>query len=278
MRIYHIGPPKTGTTSFQNGLNNNPAFLGIKQPRSQRQNPTYRMLTDHLRRGLEIKPEFLPDHFIYSEEMILWNLHPGHIQKVLVRLAALLRAQDKVIISTRNLEEVLFSWFCERYEDFHPSDFRTAALNHPSFEAYNWQNLSTLISLVDKNQVEVIDFKDLLKGKSEVLSERKINLESTKNYNNKHKGKSIKVNLKNPTIVHLLKHADKAYCIAFPHKNNYQRISKSRLIEPHIPLKTFELKRPSDTDLKEVIQARFSNGLRYLKSEFGIDYHALQQP
>ena len=61
----------------------------------------------------------------------------------------------------------------------------------PVEEAYNWHNLSTLISLVDKNQVEVIDFKDLLHGKSEVLSEGKISLERTTNHNNKHKGKSI---------------------------------------------------------------------------------------
>ena len=209
--------------------------------------------------------------------MILWSLYPGHIHEVFERLAALLRPQDKVIIATRDLKEVLFSWYLERFEDFHPSNFRTAALEHASFEAYNWNNLTTLMSRVAKSQIEVLDFKDLLQGKSKTLA-NKINTVNITNKNNQHKGNTALISLKNPRAVRFLELADHAYFKAFPSKNNQLRFSRSKLIQPYVPLKTFQIQRPSEPELFEVIHSRFLNGLVYLKSEFGIDYNALQQP
>lgn len=279
MRIYHVGPPKTGTSSFQYAIGNNADYIGIKQPRTLHQNQAYHIITNHLRWGRgDIDTNTIPDHFIYSEEMILWSTYPGHLHEILVRLSTLLRPQDKVIVSTRDLTEVLFSWYCERFEDFHPMDFRNSALKHASFEAYNWSNLTSLLSRIDKSQIEVLDFRQLLAGKSKTLSERKISLERISNENNKHKGEVIQLNLNSPNVVRLLKYADTIYSNAFPSKNNRSRFSSSRIIQPLVPLKTFQIRRPSESELLEVIQGRFSTGLAYLKNEFGIDYNALQQP
>lgn len=118
-RIYHIGLPKTGTTSIQHLVQDFQWYCGVKQPRKGRtQSRVYTELTNYLMGIQSQPPSNLPDVFFYSEEMILVNNEPGVAESNVRRLLSILRPQDKVVVTVRELRSLRVSAYYEFYRVF----------------------------------------------------------------------------------------------------------------------------------------------------------------
>lgn len=117
-RIYHIGLPKTGTTSIQKVTQDLDFYLGVRQPRAEsRQTKVFKELTKYLR-GFVDAPPVMPETFFYSEEMILVNSTDRMAESNVARLLSILRPQDMIIITTRELRSLRTSAYYEFYRFF----------------------------------------------------------------------------------------------------------------------------------------------------------------
>lgn len=77
-RIYHIGLPKTGTTSIQDIVTGYNWYLGVMPRRNDvRQSRGFRKLTRFLGGSADSPPRNLPDVFFYSEELVLVDSEHG---------------------------------------------------------------------------------------------------------------------------------------------------------------------------------------------------------
>lgn len=114
-RIYHIGLPKTGTTSIQHILQEREDYIGVVQPRTRHQSQLYKIITNYIRKGEKIREKDLPNEFIYSEEMICVNLEHDMARKNLQRLCKLLRPSDAVVITIRDEVKMKKSAYYEFY-------------------------------------------------------------------------------------------------------------------------------------------------------------------
>lgn len=166
MRIYHIGLPKTGTTSLQNHFQNHHLYIGTSRPKTP-EGQAYRSLTKYLLGQTSCGPDQLdlPKNFLYSEEMILAPRVKGHTRATLERLIHVLQPEDRVVISTRHPKDVLFSRYCERYRQLWSYTFKNAVIYHPLFEPYDYTLYREVLPEKLYPQFEFIDFKDLLTGK-----------------------------------------------------------------------------------------------------------------
>jgi hypothetical protein len=116
MRIYHIGLPKTGTTSLQFALQTNPRYLGTFQPRAgNKSKEPYKALTNFLLGKSDDIGLELPESFIYSEEEILVNGTENKVIDNLNRLFSILQPEDRILISTRQTESAVVSAYYEFY-------------------------------------------------------------------------------------------------------------------------------------------------------------------
>lgn len=116
MRIYHIGLPKTGTTSLQFALQTNPRYLGTFQPRAgNKSKEPYKALTNFLLGNSDDIGLELPESFIYSEEEILVNSTENKVIENLSRLFSILQPEDRILISTRQTESAVVSAYYEFY-------------------------------------------------------------------------------------------------------------------------------------------------------------------
>ena len=140
MRIYHIGLPKTGTTSLQYALQSQKNYIGTFQPRSKnKKHAAYEGLTNYLLGITDTLDVTLPEDFLYSEEMVLVNEFDGKVIENIRRLCAILRPEDKVLIGTRATKKILVSAYYELYrflEAKPPSDVKHSCWLKPFQPGY----------------------------------------------------------------------------------------------------------------------------------------------
>lgn len=168
MRIYHIGLPKTGTTSLQKYFQDKKQYIGTSRPETDT-DQHFNSITAFLIGNGQNPRETLPDDFFYSEELILAPRYKGQIQITLQRLTELVRPEDRVLVSTRHPADVLFSRYCERYRQLCTYSFKNSVLYYPIFEPYNYLNYKETLTTNHLKQFEFIDMTALLSGKSKVL-------------------------------------------------------------------------------------------------------------
>jgi len=143
-RIYHIGLPKTGTTSIQHILQEREDYIGVIQPRTRRQSQQYKTITNYIRKGDKIIEKDLPNEFIYSEEMICVNHEHNVVRKNLQRLCKLLRPCDAVVITIRNEMKMKKSAYYEFYR-FLRNKSLDQINDHPLMFPFERENLYQII-------------------------------------------------------------------------------------------------------------------------------------
>ena len=152
-RVYHIGLPKTGTTSIQHLLQDFEWYCGVRQPRlSEVQDKVYSELTEFLRGIQPEAPKDLPDVFFYSEEMILVNNTPGAAESNIFRLLSILRPQDTVVVTVRDLRSLRLSAYYEFYRNFKGLSMEEVA-RHPLMKPFTQDYFTALIPKDDAPQL-----------------------------------------------------------------------------------------------------------------------------
>ena len=91
---------------------------------------------DYLR-GIEPEPPTnLPDVFFYSEEMILVNNERGVAESNIRRLLSILRPQDRVVVTIRELRSLRVSAYYEFYRVFHGLPIKEVS-RHPLMKPFS---------------------------------------------------------------------------------------------------------------------------------------------
>ena len=168
-RVYHIGLPKTGTTSIQHLVQDFEWYCGVKQPRMEgAQSKVYEGLTDYLRGIQPEPPTHLPDVFFYSEEMILVNNEQGVAESNVRRLLSILRPQDKVVVTVRELRSLRVSAFYEFYRVFHGLPIEEVS-RHPLMKPFTLDFFEALIPTDSMSQFVFSRLEDRHAKLGEVL-------------------------------------------------------------------------------------------------------------
>lgn len=199
-RVYHIGLPKTGTTSIQHVVQDFEWYCGVRQPRlSEVQDKVCTELTEFLRGIQPEAPQDLPDVFFYSEEMILVNHEPGVAGSNVRRLLSLLRPQDTVVVTVRNLRDLRVSAYYEFYRIFKELSMQEVS-GHPLMKPFTQDFFSALIPAEQSSQFVFSKLEDGHAKLGEVL-ECDLSLELVRSQSrNKRKGNGDQV------VVQDLKH------------------------------------------------------------------------
>ncbi len=274
MRVYHIGLPKTGTTSFQTHFHNHPLYIGTRRPETT-ECPSYQNVTKYLlgHSSKDSSALDIPDTFLYSEELVLAPLVKGHAKATLKRLIRILRPEDRVVISTRHPKDVLFSRYCERYRHLWSYTFKNAVLYHPLFEPYNYTLYRDTIPEELYAQFEFIDYKQMISGHciSTISLLGKYEIKQHQNQREKRKRKTVEYKVEFPQRnFHLISKAtNNICCLLFRETRDPVRrfplLREAHWKENFIP-------KPSYPRQTRQISKSQMPGLEWLKTNYKIDY------
>ncbi len=167
-RIYHIGLPKTGTTSIQHLLQSASYYTGVRQPRSSKQSANYEELTAFILGRKAPPPTKLPETFFYSEEMVLVNSEHGRAEANFIRLCSILRPQDTVVISTRSIIKLRESAYYEFFRYFEGMSIDSVR-NHPLMQVFSGDFIGKLLSHSTTGNVVLSNLDEGHKALGEVL-------------------------------------------------------------------------------------------------------------
>ena len=271
MRIYHIGLPKTGTTSFQKSIQNSPFYIGLNRD-NLAPAPHYNCILNHLRGDHKLHNyKSLPDKFIFSEELVLAPARPHHLEEILTNLLDLLRPCDKVIITTRHPKDVLFSRYCERYRHLWSYTLQNAILYHPLFSPYDFSSYNRIIPQTKLHQFEFIDYLSFLAGESNSISEFLGNYAVSEHVNIRPRQSNLyEVWYRKRKLESTTKAINNFLChLIGTTKDPLRRI---QILNSDEEKSIRNIRKPSWPDEYSRVVKAHHNGLLWLKSNYGIDY------
>ena len=271
MRIYHIGLPKTGTTSFQKSIQNSPLYIGLNRD-NLAPTPHYNVILNHLRGDHKLhNHNRLPDKFIFSEELVLAPAHSNHLEEILTNLLGLLRPCDKVVITTRHPKDVLFSRYCERYRHLWSYTLQNAILYHPLFSPYDFSSYKRIIPQTQLHQFEFIDYLSFLAGESISISECFGEYAVSEHRNTRSRQSNLyEVWCRKRKLESITKAINNLIChLTGTTKDPLRRI---QMLNSDEEKSIRHIRKPSWPDEYGRVVMAHQNGLTWLKSNYGIDY------
>ena len=271
MRIYHIGLPKTGTTSFQKSIQNSPFYIGLNRDNLV-PTPHYNCILNHLRGDQKLRNDkSLPDKFIFSEELILAPARPNHLEEILTNLLGLLRPCDKVVITTRHPKDVLFSRYCERYRHLWSYTLQNAVLYHPLFSPYDFSSYKRIIPQTQLHQFEFIDYLSFLAGESISISECFGDYGVSEHINTRSRQSNLhEVWYRKRKLESITKAINNFLChLIGTTKDPLRHI---QMLNSNKEKSIRHIRKPIWPDEYSRVKKAHHNGLLWLKSNYGIDY------
>ena len=181
MFVFHIGLPKTATTSLQYDYfpqlvySNQALYIGLNQPRHLcRQSQAYHSINNYISGDSTLESarsvlDALSANYkviIFSDEMILVSSAYASWQTKLARLATLVHCYDfRILLAVRDPINASISYYVERYSSFFSKSYSECFQKENDFQIYNYSYLLDLIySLGLAQSIDVVYFEDLIKN------------------------------------------------------------------------------------------------------------------